>query len=284
MANQFRLLLNQISSQLSENELRNLVHMWDIPEGLRSGMKDGISLFDNLIKRDIINDHKLDKLKMMFKSLSPKRRDIIKEIENFENGTYSQDDKSSTMTSAWSVKSTLTALAHPRSDIGKPTKICCKLDCPCLTIIFKKFRCKIPCSYIVLTTLFLLNLLIVTLFWYARVPQITEFIESHKHLKEAGPFILIGIIVVYVICLFPTRYWRKRRSRRSNQRAKLEDGMKEFRTKRSGKHPWNSAGSAKVENNCPSASTNFGFSIDENTSIVDFDTNTKNEDAVPRTS
>ena len=285
MANQFRLLLNKISCQLNEQDLRSLVHMCDIPEGLRSGMKDGISLFDNLIKRDIINEHNLDRLKMMLKNLSPKRRDLIKQIENFENGTYLQDDRSSTLTSIVSITSTQKSVAT--SDTAKPTEICCTLECPCLMIVLKKFRFKIASSYIVLTALFSLSFLLVALFWYAGVPKITESIESHKHLKKSGPFILIGIIVMYVICLFSMRYARKRRTRQSNQSAAatgIEDGMKEFRTKRSGKNQLNSAGLTKVENN-RTTSTNYGFSRyihDENTCIVESDTN-QDHDALPRT-
>ncbi|CAB3982550.1 uncharacterized protein LOC111323014 [Paramuricea clavata] len=229
MANRFRILLNWISARLNEHEIRSLVLMCDVPESLRAGLKDGISLFDNLIKRDIINEHKRDKLKLVLKNLSPKRRDLIREIENFENGMPTRDDVSSTLSSNVSMPSTITPVS--RSDMKETRKeTCCTIDCPCMVMSCYKYGGKIRWSYVVLSTFFLVCLLIVALLWYADVPKVNEAITSDEHVKKAGPFVLLAIVVLFLACLFSMCYVKKRRDRQSKKNATAagnQNGMQE---------------------------------------------------------
>ena len=213
MTDRFRILLNRISAQLNEKDIRSLALMCKIPESQRAGMKDGISLFDNLIKRDIINENKLDSLKIMLKNLSPKRRDLIREIENFGNGT--QDDKSSTLTSIVSVQSSITPSVS-RSDV---VSTCCTFQCSCMMASCHNYNCKIPWSYVLAAAFFLTCFLFIALFWYADVPKVSEAIASDEHVRKSGPFILCAIIVLFLACLLSICFIKKRQNRRQNQNA-----------------------------------------------------------------
>ena len=226
MANRFRILLNWISARLNEQEIRSLMLMCEVPESQQARMKDGISLFDNLIKRDIINEHKLDKLKMVLKHLCPKRRDLIREIEKFENGTKTQDDASSTLTSVGSMPSTVRSIS--RSD---EKETWCTVECPCMKMSCYKYGVKIAWSYVVLSVFFLICFLIVVLFWYANVPKVSDAIASDKHVEEAGPFILIAIAVIFLAFLLSTCYMRKRRDCRQYAATGNQNGMQEVQTR-----------------------------------------------------
>lgn len=293
MANRFRILLNRISGRLNEHEIRSLVHLCDVPEGLRAGLKDGISLFDNLIKRDVINEHKLGKLKLVLKNLSPKRRDLVREIENFENGIPTGDNASSTLNS--DVSSTLnsdvslpfTITPVSRSDMKETRKketrkeTCCTIDCPCMVMSCYKYGGKIRWSYVVLSTFFLVCFLIVALLWYADVPKVNEAITSDEHVKKAGPFVLLAIVVLFLACLFLMCYVKKRRDRQSKKNATAagnQNGMQEVRARKLAINLRETrAGTSKIENKKKS---NFGFSryIDD-FGAEDLDTD---QDAVSR--
>ena len=259
MTDPFRVLLNSISAKLNEQEIRSLVLMCDVPEGLRAGMKDGITLFDNLVKRDVINERKLGNLKNVMKNLNPKRRDLIREIENFENRSSMQDDASSTLTSFVSISSTNTA-AVPSQPNTKET--CCKVECPCVMILCYKYKGKIPWSYLVLTVFFLICFIILVVFWYTDVPKVTKAITSDKHVKDAGPYILVVIVMVYFICSLLMCYVKKRRNNRSNDENRMQElgGIQEeYRTQRRTRNVQEvKASTSKIENN--KASRNFGFS------------------------
>ena len=205
-------------------------------------MKDGISLFDNLMKRDCINEHKLDSLKDLLRNLSPKRRDLVRLIEKFENGT--QDDASSTLTSVVSVTSSITPNARS-SDVN--TSPCCTLKCPCMLISCYKCKCRCPhWSYVLASAFFLTCLLFSTLFWYADVPKVSAAIKSDEHVRKSGPYVLCAIIVLFLACLLSICYIQKRRNRRSKYAlsAGNQNGIQEVReesvsksrdTKRAGK-------------------------------------------------
>ena len=182
MANRFRMLLSWISVRLNEGEIRNLVSMCNVPEGQRAEIKDGLSLFDYLIKRDFINEHNLGRLKTMLKNLCPKRRDLIIGIENFENGVSTHDDTSSTLTSIRSIPSTICHVS--RSDVKET---CCTLECPCIMVTCYKYTGKISWSYVGYFVFFLTCILIVVLLWYADVPKASEAIASNEHVKKAAP-------------------------------------------------------------------------------------------------
>ncbi len=291
-ANRFRILLNWISARLNEQEIRSLVLICNVPEGQRARMEDGISLFDNLIKRDIINEHKLDKLKMMLKNLCPRRRDLIREIEEFENGgiqTQADDDKSSTLTSVLSMPRSMPSTIKP--GIREP---CCIINWPCIAM-----SCyNVSWSYALLTAIFIIFFIIpITLFWYADVPKVSEAIASEKHVKEAGPFILIAIVVVYVACLLIMCCVKKRRrNRRSNQSATTTQnrnqmletvneepgttsaeniGISTFRENRpsTSSIEVNSTGTSNVRETGTASVSNFGFSRDmDDSSNADPDT------------
>ena len=247
MANDFRILLSWISARLNEQEIRNLVSMCDVPEGQRAEMIDGISFFDHLIKRDLINERNLGRLKRMLKSLSPQRRDLIKEIQNFENGEFTGNDASFTLTSVRSIPFTRATgrsiPSTPTSDRSIPSTIryvsrsdveetCCTVGCPCMMMTCYKYS-KIPWSYVGCFVFFLTCFLTVVLLWYANVPKASEAIASNEHVKEAAPYILIGIVVLFIACLFLLYYVRKRLNRQPEHSAITTDeehGLHEVHT------------------------------------------------------
>ena len=196
-------------------------------------MKDGISLFDNLMKRDCINEHKLDSLKNMLRNLSPKRRDLITLIEKFENGT--QDDAASTLTSVVSVTSSITPGVRS-SDVN--TSACCTLKCPCMLISCYKCRCKTHWSYILATVFFVTCFLFIALSWYADVPKVSAAIKSDEHVRKSGPLILCAIIVLFLACLLLICHIKKRQNPGSNQialSARNQNGTQEVWEERDAK-------------------------------------------------
>ena len=280
MTDHFWVLLTRISAQLSEHEVRCLVHMCNIPECQRAAMKDGISLFDILKKRDFINEHKLDSLKNLLRNLSPKRRDLVRLIEKFENGT--QDDASSTLTSVVSVTSSITPNVGS-SDVN--TSPCCTLKCPCMLISCYKCRCKTHWSYVLATAFFVTCFLFIALFWYADVPKVSAAIKSDEHVRKSGPYVLCAIIVLFLASLLSICYIKKRRNRRSKYAlsAGNQNGMQEVReesvsksrdTKRAGKPKARNVG---IPNAVFSRNVDHGEDLDSGNLCINTD-----EDALSR--
>jgi hypothetical protein len=208
--------------------------MCDVPEGQREKIKDGISLFEYLIKRDIINEQKLDKLRTMLKNLGTKRRDLIKKIDDYEKGIL--DDKSSTMTSNGSMMNNVGSMPVIGRSFSKPDikEAWCTVECPCMMMSCYKYSGKIAWSYVAYFAFFLTCFLTVVLLWYADVPKASEAIASDEHVKEAAPFILVGIVILFLAFFFVLCYVKKRRDRQPKHNTEIaeeENGMQEVHTR-----------------------------------------------------
>ena len=76
----FKILLNNISHELDEENLRSLLSLSAVPGSLKSRMKDGWMLFDYLMKVNFISKDKLGNLRELLRRMRPKRRDLSMNI------------------------------------------------------------------------------------------------------------------------------------------------------------------------------------------------------------
>ena len=131
-----------------------------------------------------------------------------------------------------------------------------------------KYTGKIAWSYVGCFVFFLTCFLTVVLLWYADVPKASEAIASDEHVKKAAPFILIGITVLFIACLFLLYYVRKRRNRQPEHSARTADeehGLQEVHTSQLAIST-SRVGTTKIAKN-RTGSTNFGCISDD--AIVD---------------
>ncbi|XP_046864465.1 uncharacterized protein LOC124458193 [Xenia sp. Carnegie-2017] len=214
MATPFKALLCLLSSKLNNQEVKQMVLLSSVPESVRSDINDGLSLFENLIQRDIINKNNLKNLKAIFDQVHPKRRDLINEIVYFEeNGTLNKEDSLKAIRFCAQQLQTIES-NQPKTENVSTTNGCI-IQSPCCTCqIVSCSACNIPAIYVILTIVIFISVLFVILLWYADVPKASHSIKSNDAAKKAGPFIITLMIVTYIaaLCIL----YLKRRSNLSN--------------------------------------------------------------------
>ena len=209
MTNRFKLLLHNISNELDEKELRSLISLCDVSQNRRAEITDGMKLFEHLIQRDVISEEKINGLKELLKSLSPKRRDLINFVNDYMGLSPIEEDDCSHI---------VNVPMHRSVSTQEGDKVpCCTVSWPCLTGSFYK----VHSVYTVLFVIFLIAIVICCMFWYGNVPHISDYLRADEHLKKAGTYIIICIICicfpVSLICVF---YGRKRCKRHRNDNRK----------------------------------------------------------------
>lgn len=184
MTDRFRLLLHNISTRLSEKDLKSLISLCNVCESRRADIKDGMNLFENLMQRDVINnDEKVDKLKDLLKSLEPKRRDLVRLVNEYQGLQATEEDDCSEIVSIRHSASTA-EVDH--------TQPCCSIHWSCVNASFYK----VHVVYVVLILIFVIAIIICCVLWYGNVPRISKHLDADEDLKNAGIYIIIAIVFV----------------------------------------------------------------------------------------
>ena len=149
----FDVLLSEISNDLNQDNLRSLIQVcrYYITESQRERIKDGLEVFEILRRRDKVTSDrdKICNLLEIIKALRPKRRDLVRKVENFIKDRYVDlpervviIDYTPDVQELESSTSSEDGLTLSKSDqeIERPRStsftllsraLCCKVDCDC---------------------------------------------------------------------------------------------------------------------------------------------------------
>lgn len=184
-------------------DLRSLISICKVPESRRAEMTDGLSLFEHLIQRNIISEVKLDELKEILVSLRPKRRDLVRLVNDYQGLPTEEDDCSG-------------IVRISRFPLGGEHQTpCCTVNWSCL-----KISCfKIHSCYVAICVLFVVAVLACSLFWFGNVPKISEHLDADRDRKNAGIYVIVALCVLFLLLLlavFCGRKWYKKLPRGSH--------------------------------------------------------------------
>ena len=199
----FRILLNEISHQLTEQNLQSLIHIYNVPGGVRKQINDGLALFSYMMTQDYISREKVGNLHHLLKTLRPRRRDLVSLVEDYIKSEFQTDD-------VRKVLHDLSESWEPTPKSGSPPpdepEAVFKIDNSYLRIHICVHNCeclRVPSCYAPIIVLLLLAIIATAIFWYADVPKISHSITANKDLHDAGVYILLleilAILVVIVL-------------------------------------------------------------------------------------
>ena len=197
---EFNILLNDLSSELDQANLRSLMHVCRelIPGGQRETIRSGLDVFSILLHRNAIGEDppKMAYLLRIIKQLRPKRRDLVNMVKSHIKHNYEapeeilDDVDSSSDGYAISRSSTPVVMDHNECCAAR----CCCLNCVCIPCC-SAFSC-----CLLLTVSFIFLVVMASVFWYTRhFPSVYNYLHSKDDLKDAGP-VVIGILAFFTIC------------------------------------------------------------------------------------
>ena len=237
----FNVLLHTISRDLHPDDLEGLVHICGIDESRKAEIKSGNHLFKQLCHEARISEENVEYLKRILNTV--KRCDLVRLVQEFQGVETTNDIKKDVkggQTSSTDISSRpqrnsqadnclgglnnvedSNAIAdsdgsetfkflHVGNRIdreGKSRIPCCTVNWSCL-----KMNCyKIHFCYVILVVIFSLGIIIVSLFWYAEVPKVSEHLNAEKSRKNAGLYVIIALLSIFLISLFivfcARKYW-----------------------------------------------------------------------------
>ena len=88
----FRLLLNEISHQLTEQNLQSLIHIYNVPGGMRKQISDGLELFNYMMTQDYISREKIGNLRNLMRKVRPRRKDLVRLVDDHIKQEFKTDD------------------------------------------------------------------------------------------------------------------------------------------------------------------------------------------------
>ena len=197
---EFNILLNDLSSELYQANLRSLMHVCRelIPGGQRETIRSGLDVFSILLHRNVIGE---DPPKMAFllgiiKELRPRRRDLVSMVkrhikQNYEAPEEILDDVDSS-SDGYAISRSPTPVVMDHNECCAAR--CCCLNCVCIPCC-SAFSC---CLFLTVSFIFLV--VMASVFWYTRhFPSVYNYLHSKDDLKDAGP-VVIGILAFFTIC------------------------------------------------------------------------------------
>jgi hypothetical protein len=185
----FLLLLNEISCELTEQNLQSLIHIYGVPGGIKKQINDGLALFGYMITQDYISREKIRNLRKLIRQLRPRRKDLVRLVDNYIK--KEQLDISGSLEQSHENKRPVT--------IDDETTTSCNIDCA-----YFDLNClcrRVPSCYTPIIVLLLIAIIVTVVFWYADVPKISKSIKSNSDLKSAGMYILMAEILTLLFVI-----------------------------------------------------------------------------------
>ena len=159
-------------------------------------MKNGLHLFEHLLQRDLISNEKVDDLKNLLEKMRPKRRDLVRLVNEYQG--LAPDDASSAI-------ATLSRCSSPIA-LEDSKVVCCTIDCPCMKCVCYEMP-SLPSCYLISTVLVLFALVAVCVLWYEDVPHATKYLNADEGRKKAGKYTVILLSLTF--CGIAVRYaWK----------------------------------------------------------------------------
>ncbi|XP_028412973.1 uncharacterized protein LOC114535853 [Dendronephthya gigantea] len=187
----FRLLLNDISHELTEKNLQSLLHISGVPDGVRENIKDGLTLFRHMITHDQISHEKIDHLRDLIRQIRPRRRDLVKKVDNYIKKEFETDDVR-TVVGDFIASTEVQESGSPAFSASHETAVSpvCTIDCAYMNCTCRR----VPSCYTPIIVLLVSATILTAVFWYADVPGVSDNIKSNSNLKRAGLYIIIAEI------------------------------------------------------------------------------------------
>ena len=223
--NPFQVLLNNLSYELDERNLHNLIHVCGdlIPFGQREKISSGWDVFNILRQHNIIGSEpeKLANLLTIIKELRPKRKDLVLKIKSYILDNYEEPalimkdfESSSDCTLPFRVISRRPSTPISRICHIVPQEDCCRIRC-CGLACSCNLCCDACCCCVILAILFSFLAIVAALAWYSSIPVVSEYLNSNDHdeIKHAGPFVICALgffAVCSAINVIYIRYCRPR--------------------------------------------------------------------------
>ena len=181
----FKILLNNISHELDEENLRSLLSLSAVPGSLKSRMKDGWMLFDYLMKVNFISKDKLGNLRELLRRMRPKRRDLVSLVDEYIKKEYDTDDLSEVIDNFSD-----SLEKHLLISMDDSQTACCKFNCECYW--------RFPSCYVPLIAFVSFLLIFACISWYADVPKITKYLNSHEDREKLGKYVITALFLLLV--------------------------------------------------------------------------------------
>lgn len=215
MIDPFKLLLNEISHELTEKDLQSLIHISGVPGGSQSSIKDGLTLFRYLMRIDLISKEKVGNLRKLLRKIRPRRRDLVLLVDDYIKKEYKTDNVSLVLddfSQSWEeIKNPLEVFD------GEPSRgssdVWFKIDCAYTHCVCYKF----PACYVPLIVLLLLAVIVTAICWYADVPRVSRHINADDDLRNAGVYIIV-VECLLLFLLAGLYAWKKLNCRLSGLR------------------------------------------------------------------
>ena len=199
----FRLLLNEISHELTDENLNSLIHIYGVPGSKIKQINDGLALFGYMITQDFISREKIGNLHKLMRRVRPRRMDLVRLVEKYIKKEFQTNDIRTVLDELSESWEHVSEIKNESLVVHGETTVC-RVDCG----YFNCFCRRVPSCYTPIVLLLFLAVIATIVFWYAHVPKITDSIDSNSDLKTAGPYIIILEILALVILIgFCT--WRK---------------------------------------------------------------------------
>ncbi|XP_046849025.1 uncharacterized protein LOC124442579 [Xenia sp. Carnegie-2017] len=218
--NSFLLLLNEISHELTNEQLSSLIHICNIPGGIRSQMNDGLALFRYLMTQDWISPERIGNLRYLIRKMRPKRRDLVKRIDDYIRKEFQTDDIHTVLGDFTESYEHMTL--QPLDSNTQANDVICHINCGCV-----QCACNyIPTCYTFVIVLLILGILITVLFWYAKVPQVTHVIETNSKLKSVGKYIVIlevFLLLLVIVLRYRSKIFSLRICRCHDKNARIQE-------------------------------------------------------------
>jgi hypothetical protein len=190
----FRLLLNEISHELTDQNLQSLIYIYNVPGGIQ--INNGLALFGYMMKQDFISREKIGNLRNLMRKVRPRRKDLVRLVDDYIKKEFQTDDVRLVLddfSESWEQ-----VIATRRgSPISHDEEAVFKLDCPYMNCVCHR----VPSCYGLVIVLLLLAIFLTALFWYSGV---SSSINLNPDLKNAGVYIILSeflaLLVVVVLC------------------------------------------------------------------------------------
>ena len=191
--NPFQLLLNDLSHELHEENLRSLIHVCGdlIPAGQREKISSGWEAFSILRQLNVIGTEpkKMANLLAIIKELRPRRNDLVLKIKrHIQDNCEDPDLILKDLESSSDFILRFNAISRSSTPISQiPQEDCCRIRCCGLDCICNPC-CDACCCCVILALLFFFLAIIVALAWHFNcIPN------------PAGP-IVISILAILAFC------------------------------------------------------------------------------------
>ena len=200
----FRLLLNEISQHLTDQNLQSLIHIYNVPGSKKNKMNNGLALFEYMINQDFISRERIGNVHYLMRKIG--RKDLVRLVDDYINKEFPPEEIHSIrndFSDSWEKDSqnkrgsSVTVPEEPPVCGISCVNSCVYLNCVCR---------RVPSCYIPAVVILLFSIIATVVFWYAHVPEVSQAIQSNEDVKVAGlSILLLEIFLLFVLLGFCMR-------------------------------------------------------------------------------